>query len=77
MDLNFPLAVHVKTGKKKTEIVGYDEITGEYILAVAARPIDNEANREILRFFKKLTGKQVLIRSGMGSKRKVLELYRS
>jgi len=41
---------------------------------VAAPPEDNKANREIIKFFSKLTKKKVTILTGLTSKKKVLRI---
>ncbi|MDP2672421.1 MAG: DUF167 domain-containing protein [Nanoarchaeota archaeon] len=68
--MEFPLKIRVKTGKLKTEIV--KEEGGVLIVNVRGKPIDNEANKEIIKFFSKLTGKRIRIVKGLKSKNKVL-----
>lgn len=74
--MNFPksgkVRVLVKTGASETKVKVFDEEKCAWRVDVAARPLENEANVEIVKFFSRLTKKQVRILSGLTSKEKVL-----
>lgn len=71
---NNSLKIIVKPNSKKSEILGYDESKQALRVAIAAPAEDNKANIEIIKFFKKLTKKNVRIKIGLQSKNKVLEI---
>jgi len=64
----------VKTNMPKTEIIRYDETKKALRVNVHAKPEDNEANIEIVKFFSKLLKKRVSIKSGTRSKEKLLKI---
>lgn len=74
--MNFPASgkvrILVKTGASETKINEFDTEKAAWRVDVAARPSENEANFEIVKFFSRLTKKQVRILSGLTSKEKVL-----
>ena len=72
--VNNRITLHVKPNSRKTEILSVGP--GEKIvhLAVAAPPEDNKANVEIVRFLSKELKQKVRIKSGLTSKRKVVEI---
>ena len=71
LQVDSPLRILVKANAAKTEIVGWE---GNVLkVAVKAPAEKNKANIEIIKFFSKLTKKQVKIISGKTSKRKVLK----
>ncbi len=64
------LHIKVKPKARETKITGID---GDKVLVdVAAVPEKNKANQEIVKFFKKLTKKEVKIKSGLTSREKTL-----
>lgn len=64
------LKIHVKPNAKKDEILGWD---GDVLrVAISSPAVDNKANIAILKFFKKLTKKQVFFISGIKSREKLL-----
>ncbi len=66
------LKVKVKPDCNFNAITGFDD---EEIRVDIAAPADKDkANKEVIKFFSKLIGKQVRIASGLRSKEKVLEL---
>ncbi len=71
MDFSPSITIHAKPNSKKTEIMGIKD--GIYQVAVKAPPEDNKANCEIIRFFRKITKKQVRMLKGFTSKTKVLQ----
>jgi len=74
--MDFPksgkVRILVKTGASETKIKEFDVEKGVWRVDVAAMPLENEANIEIVKFFSRLTKKQVRILSGLTSKEKVL-----
>ncbi len=71
---NNKLSIIVKPNSKKTEILGYDEDKKALRVAIAAKTEDNEANLEVIRFFKRLLKRDVRIKIGLKNKNKVLEI---
>ena len=65
--------VIVKTNSNKNEIVGYDELKKSYKINLNAKPIEGEANKELIKFFNKELKRKVRIVSGFRSKEKILE----
>lgn len=66
------LRVIVRSNAPKTEIVGWDASRQELRVNIKAPPEKNKANKEIIRFFSKLTKKKAYIMAGARSKKKVL-----
>ena len=55
----------VKPNSSKSELIGFDTSKGAYRANIKAKPEDNKANIEIIRFFKKLLKKDVKIVRGL------------
>ena len=68
--MEFPVEVKVKPGKTKTEII--NEENKILIVNVKGKAENNQANKELIRFFSKLAGKRVRIIRGMKSKNKII-----
>jgi len=66
------LSLLVKPNAHKTEILGWDASRNALRVAVAAKPEDNQANKELIRFFTNKLKKPVVLISGARSKIKVL-----
>lgn len=66
--------VIVKSNSSKNEVLGYDEEREAYRVNIKAKPEDNKANIEIIRFFSKLIGGRVRIMSGLKSKEKIIRV---
>jgi uncharacterized protein (TIGR00251 family) len=66
------IKILVKPNSPKTEIVEYDTERKALRVNVHAKPEDNEANIEIIKYFSKLLKKKVTIKSGLKSKEKIL-----
>jgi uncharacterized protein (TIGR00251 family) len=66
------LKILVKPNSPKTEIIAWDESRNVFRVNVHAKPEDNEANTEVVKFFSKLLKKKVVIKSGMRSREKLL-----
>ena len=69
---NNSLKIIAKTSSPKTEIAGWDREKNALRVNVHAEPEKGKANREIIKFFSKLTKKKVKIASGLTSKQKLL-----
>lgn len=67
------LKIIVKPNSKKNEIIGYDSQKQALKLAIKAPPENNKANIEVIKFFNRLTKKQVKIIKGLTSKEKLLK----
>ena len=66
--------VLVKAGSKKTEFLGFDKDRGTYVVAVAAPAKKNKANIGLVKFLTKLTGRMVVIKSGLSSRLKIVDV---
>jgi uncharacterized protein (TIGR00251 family) len=64
----------VKTNAKENTIVGYDKEKEAYLIDIKAKPEDNKANLEIIKFLSKSLKKRVIIKSGLKSKEKIIEV---
>lgn len=71
-ELKGTIKIIVKTNAPETKILGYDDNKKAYRVAVKAKPENNEANREIIKFFTKLTKKKARIKTGFTSKEKLI-----
>ncbi len=69
---NNRLKILVKPNSPKTEILGWDDSRSALRVTIHAKPEDNEANTEVVKFFSKLLKKKVSIKSGMRSREKLL-----
>lgn len=69
------LTIYAKPNAKKTNIVGITE--QRLNIAVKAKPVEGEANKEIIRFLSKLLKipqKQITIVSGIKSRQKKIQI---
>ncbi|MFA5797415.1 MAG: DUF167 domain-containing protein [Candidatus Woesearchaeota archaeon] len=66
------LAIIVKPSSSKTEIIGWDELRKALRVNIHAKPDNNEANEEVVKFFSKLLKKKVSIKSGTRSREKLI-----
>ncbi len=66
------VSIIVRPRAPETKIMKWDTEKNALRVDVAAPPEDNKANREIIKFFSKLTKKKVTILTGLTSKKKVL-----
>jgi len=64
------MKIKVNTGKRETKIVG--EKDGILLIDVKGKAENNEANKEIIRFFSKKYGRKVKMVKGLRSRRKVI-----
>ncbi|MBT3465397.1 YggU family protein [archaeon] len=67
------LILKVKANSSKNEIIGYDKEKQILKVNIKAPAENNKANIEIIKFFKKLTKRDVKIISGLTSKKKILK----
>jgi uncharacterized protein (TIGR00251 family) len=68
------IKILAKPNSPKTEIKTWDVERQALRVNVHAKPEDNEANLEIVKYFSKLLKKKVIIKSGTRSKEKLLEI---
>ena len=66
------LKIIVKPNSSKNEIKDYDKNRGALRVNIKAPAENNKANIEVIKFFSKLTKKEVKIVLGLTSKKKVL-----
>ena len=66
------IKIKVKINQPKTEIVEKGEV---WKVNVKAKPENNKANEEIIKFFSRMFKKKVRITRGLKSKEKSLEIY--
>ena len=66
------LKILVKPNSSKTEIIEWDYTKKALKVNVHAKPENNEANIEVVKFFSKLLKRKVIIKSGLKSKEKLL-----
>jgi len=67
---NGTLCIKVKPNAPKSKVLKWD---GSHLkVAIAAVPDKGKANKEVIKFFSKLTGKKVEIIKGLKSREKVL-----
>lgn len=66
------IAVIVKPNSSKDEIVGYSSEKKAFVINIKAAAEKDKANKELLKFLKKITGKAFAIKSGSRSKEKIL-----
>lgn len=64
----------VKPNSPKNKIVSFDKAKNAYRVEIKAKPEANKANVEIIKFFSRLTKKQVKIVKGLTSKEKLLRI---
>jgi uncharacterized protein (TIGR00251 family) len=66
------LKILVKPNSPKNGIVGWDSEREALRVNIHAKPENNEANIEVVKFFSKLLKKKVVIKSGMRNREKLL-----
>ncbi len=72
------MEIIVHANKKKTEIVGV--LNNKIVLNVKAKPLNNKANQEVIKFFRKnkeynYENLNVKIVKGLKNKNKVLKFF--
>ena len=68
--MKLKIKVRVSSGKQEVEKIS-DE---EYSVFLKSAPENNEANLELLKVLKKYFGKEIKIKSGFTSRRKVVDI---
>jgi len=63
-----------KPNARENKIEGFDNKMNAYIVHVKARPEDNKANIEIIKFLSRLLKKKVRIVSGLKSRKKIIQV---
>jgi len=66
------LTIHIKTNAPCTEIL--EKTPAFWRIAVAAKPIDGDANRELIKFLEKELGAKVEIIRGKTSRKKLIKI---
>lgn len=70
--INNKLKIIIKPNSSKNEILCYDNNKKALRVAIFAKPEENKANIEVIKFFSKMLKKKVRIKSGLTSKEKLL-----
>lgn len=71
------ISTMVKPGSRENSVEGYDAGRKAWIIRVNAQPEKGKANAELLKYVRKITGCQFVIKSGAGSREKRLEAISS
>jgi len=64
----------VKPNASKNEVLGYDDVRKAYLVSIKAKPEQNKANIEIIKFFSKVLKKKVKIIKGLKGKEKTIKV---
>jgi len=65
--------VIVKPNSKENKVEGFDTERKAYRISIKAKPEDNKANIELIKFLSKALKKKVRIISGLKSREKIIE----
>lgn len=68
------IRITVKTNAEKNELQEFDKEKNAYKVLIKAPPVENKANKEIIKLFHKKYKQPVRIISGFKSKEKILEI---
>ncbi|MBD3248827.1 YggU family protein [Candidatus Woesearchaeota archaeon] len=71
---NNQLVILVKPNSPKNEILGHDKEKDALKVNIKASPEDNKANKEIIKFFRKILKKEIKIAKGLKTKKKILKI---
>ena len=66
--------VIVKPNSKENKIIDFNKDSNTYKIQIKAKPEDNKANIELIKFLSKELKKKVRITSGFKSKEKIVEI---
>ena len=66
--------VIVKPNSKESKIIEFNKDSNTYRIQIKAKPEDNKANIELIKFLSKELKKKVRIASGFKSKEKIVEI---
>ena len=69
-----PFKIIVKPNSPKNEVLGYDVERKAYRVNIKAKPEDNKANIEVIKFLSKFFKKRARIIKGLKSKEKIIKL---
>ena len=64
--------INVKPNSRKAEVEKIDD--SNYIVKLKSSPKNNKANLELVKILKKYFGKEIKIKSGFTSRKKVVEV---
>ena len=64
----------VRPNSIENNIQGFDKDRNAYRISIKAKPEDNKANIEVIRFLSKLLKKKVKIIAGIKSREKLIEI---
>ena len=64
----------VRPNSIENNIQGFDKDRNAYRISIKAKPEDNKANIEVIRFLSKLLKKKVKIIAGLKSREKLIEI---
>ncbi len=65
--------VIAKPNSRENKIIGFDKDKNAYLVQIKAKPEDNKANIELIKFLSRMLKKKVRIVSGLKSKEKILQ----
>ena len=68
--------VVIKPDSSINEIVGFNKNKNAYIIKIKAKPENNKANLELMRFLSKISGERVKIKAGFKSREKLVETFK-
>lgn len=63
----------VRANSRENKVEGFDRERCAYRVSIKARPEDNKANIELVKFLSKLIKKKVKIAAGLKSRNKLIE----
>lgn len=63
-----------KPNSKENKVEGFDKERNAYRISIKAKPENNKANIEIIKFLSKVLKRRVKIVSGLKSKEKIIEI---
>ena len=66
--------VLIKPNSAKNEIISFDENKNAYKINIIEKAEDDKANKELIKFLSKISGKKVKIKSGFKSREKIIEV---
>jgi len=66
----------IKPNSTTNKIIGFDKRRNVYLIRIKAKPENNEANLELIKFLTKVLGKRVKIKSGFKSREKLIEAFK-
>ena len=67
-------SVIIRANSNENKIERFDATRGAYIVSIKAKPIDNKANIELIKFLSKELKANVRLVSGLKSRKKIIEI---